>query len=137
MIQLIGTEEMDDYLRTSERIKDAAEKVRLRYIELLKENNLPTEGYPHVNFVKVEDSNHLLYEGDEHWSFGGHEFHRLYLPLAWLTTYDWESEIQQCISIARRDKAMKESREAKEKEVKREESERLHLAMLKAKYPNA
>ena len=73
---------------------------------------------------------YICYSGDEFWTYGGHEYHELKLPIRWLYSPDWEAEaklrITSKFASELKARAVKKSRE--------EAEERAKYARLKKKF---
>lgn len=48
------------------------------------------ENISYAEKFKIEDEDNIWWEGDEYWSYGGHEYHSGYFPAGFLTMSDDE-----------------------------------------------
>jgi hypothetical protein len=75
------------------------------------------------------NSAYIYYEGDEYWSYGGHEHHSYSLPTRYLFE-DWQTELKANLS-----KSLADYIELKEKaKLNTENKEKEQLKRLKEKY---
>lgn len=88
------------------------------------------------DFIYVEDfyidEDSIRCEGDEYWSYGGHEHHTKYFPINLLTYSD--DELKEYVSNLILEESEKKAKELAEKEKYQKEQELKELKRLKEKY---
>jgi len=88
------------------------------------------------NFIYAEDfyidENSVRCEGDEYWSYGGHEHHTKYFDIK-LLTYS-NDELKEYVSNLILEENKKKAKELAEKEQYKKEQELKELKRLKEKY---
>lgn len=119
--------ELDNFIKTQNKIRDMAEKIKDLYCKL--HNNSASK---FLNFVNL-DENYMFFEGEEYFR-GDYDRHRLEIPAAYLTDKEWFERESSYVA----EKKMEQEKEREQYKLK--ESERLKneelvlLKKLKEKY---
>jgi len=117
-------EELKQFLKLRDKFEDACSDIcnELRHYD--------------NNFMYVDDfyidEDSVRCEGDEYWSYGGHEHHTKYFDIKLLTYSD--DELKEYVSNLILEKNKKKEKDLAEKEQYQKEQELKELKRLKEKY---
>lgn len=119
------------YAELEQEIHEHAAPLLERYRELRTEVFGTCVGHAahYVSFNHIEDGQ-LVYEGDDYWSYGGHEHYRLEFPLRALADPDYETSLRAELRTELEEDKSRACRQAKARELR----ERGVLQQLLKKY---
>jgi hypothetical protein len=121
----------DKYLELTELVEEEAQRILKTYYMIRYEILGERAKFPFLSFIGIEDGD-MLFEGDEYWQYGGHEFHSKRLPAFYLTDPDWETIVRKEAEFTAN---LKKQQAEKERQTETN-TERALYEKLKEKYGN-
>lgn len=122
---------VESFIENFSKIEEEAHDIRREYYKITKEDSAK-----YADEFKGIRGWDLYFEGDEYWSYGGHQHYILELPVSYLYDPNWQENLKKELQEEKEKKELEEKERQKRQKIEEEMKERELLKKLHEKYLN-